>query len=320
MKKAGVFLIFLGLLLSSVQGWSQDYTYRLLGFIGVKGGESFTYELHLTDSTDKILTGYAYSYVQPNKDIKANVLVYINRTEKTLQIREVDIIYNHGFKIKAVLCLLNSSLSYDEKAESLSGRITSKTAGDNGLACADGSLSFVNKSEINALFEGVKEVAEAPVQQPPQAILDAEKKRTAKYVYIDQDSINRAKKEAYLKTLAKRPDEITEGKDKTYVWNDTKVIMEIWDGNNEDNDRVTVECNGQVILENYTLRNRKHKVAIDIGNNELNIITVRALSEGGDPPNTANITIYDGDKSYDIVAHNKTGKSASFKIKRNIGN
>lgn len=298
---------------------AQDNVYKLTGFIGIQGGESFTYELHLKDSAANLMSGYAYTYLHKNNDVKAYITAEINRKDKTLHIQERSIIYNQGFTSKAVMCLVNSDLKYSESEEALSGKLTTFTAGAGALACAAGGLTFINKSEINTIFNGIQDKPAIATTPPPAVIAKEEPMREVKHIYINQDSINKAKRAELAARTPPKPTEITEGKDKTYEWNSSKIKMEIWDGNNEDNDRITIECNGQVILENYTLRNRRHTITIDISNNELNIINIKALNEGGDPPNTANIKIWDGETDYDIVAHNHTDKKATIKIKRNIG-
>ncbi|OJU75863.1 MAG: hypothetical protein BGO09_13615 [Bacteroidetes bacterium 47-18] len=299
---------------------AQETVYKLTGFIGIQGGESFTYELQLKDSTANLLSGYAYTYLQKNKDVKAYITAEINRSEKTLRIRERSIIYNHGFTSKAVMCLVNSELRYSEREEALAGKLTTMTAGAGALACAEGGLTFINKTEIFRLFNGPSDTEQpARTADLPPHVVNETPKKEVRTSYVNQDSINKARRAELAARIPPKPAEITEGKDKTYEWQSSKVVMEIWDGNNEDNDRVTVECNGQVVLSNYTLRNKKHTITIDISNNELNIINIQALNEGGDPPNTANIRIWDGETGYDIVAHNHTDKKATIKIKRNIG-
>lgn len=300
----------------SISSWAQAYPYKLTGFLGVKGGESFTYELHLKDSTNNLLTGYAYTYLTKGKDVKATITAQIDRAQKKLIIKEGNILENNGFTSKAVICLLNAELIYSEQEEGLNGKLFTKTAGSGALPCSDGSISFINKYQIQQLFDGINiqettptVAAVEPIQKPtPQVKPDTR----------IQDSIRIAQYQAQLKALPPKPVSITEGKDKTYDWKSDKVIMEIWDGNNEDGDQVDIELNGKVILAGYVLKNKKHKITLDISNNELSFITIKALNEGGDPPNTANISITDGTETYYIIAHNHTDKKASIKIKRQL--
>lgn len=296
---------------------AQEYPYKLTGFLGVKGGESFTYELHLKDSTVNTLTGYAFTYLQKGKDVKAELYAIIDKANKKLTIYERSILENNGFTSKAVICLVTASLLYDGKDHSLSGKLHTKTAGSGALPCTEGSISFINKLELDNLFEVIKKSEPETTNPTLTKALQPKPKIEDKQQKI-LDSMRKAEYAAIQKSKPMKPTEITEGKDKTFEWESNKVVLEIWDGTNEDGDQVTIELNGQPILSNYTLKNNKHTLTLDISHNELNFINIKALNEGGDPPNTANIKIYDGEKSYEIIAHNHAEKKATIKIKRKI--
>src|SRR5690606_12581480 len=107
-----------------------------------------------------------------------------------------------------------------------------------------------------------------------------------------------------------------EGQDGIYYWETDKIILTIWDGSQEDGDRVTVSFNNLQVLTDYTLLNEKKTLELDLSSSGINTITITALNEGGQPPNTANITIQDGNKQYEIVAYNKIGKKALIKIQK----
>jgi len=288
---------------------AQEYPYKLKGFIGIQGGESFTYVLELKDSTNDFVTGFAYTYADEGKDVKATVVGKINRVSKTLDFSETSIIYNRGFTSKAVICLLQSHLT--NKEGNLSGKIDTKTAGIGSLPCSSGSISFLSADEIKALFNGYQ--PKVPKEATPVEPNIAEKPKTpVKITYVNKDSINNAR----YNQPAPQPkvSKITQGTDKTIEWVSDKIILEVWDGTAVDGDRITITLNGKVVLENYSLRSEKHKLVLETGGNELNVINIIALNEGGDPPNTANITLRDGDKTYDIVAHNHTDKKSVIKI------
>lgn len=308
--------LLLALLICSTTTTSlaQEYPYKLKGFIGIQGGESFTYVLELKDSTENLVSGFAYTYLDEGKDVKAKITGKIDRNSKTLSFAETDIIYNRGFTSKAVICLLQSNLTYKEG--NLTGKIDTKTAGIGSLPCSNGSVSFLNADEIRKLFNGLPKAKEPQADSELQIATTPPPKAPPKYTYVNLDSINNAR---YNQPKAEpKISKITKGTDKTIQWKSDKIIMEVWDGTAEDGDRITIILNGKPVLDNYTLRSKKHKLVLDTGGNELNIINIIALNEGGDPPNTANITLYDGDISYDIIANNHTEQKAIIKIIKKI--
>jgi hypothetical protein len=304
-------IFFLSLLLSCSLLHAQKNEYSLKGFMGVQGGESFTYKLELKDSVRNILSGYAYTYLNEKNDVKTYVIAEADRDKKTLFIREATIIYNHYFESKALICLVESLLTYSNTEHTLSGPLTTMTAG-NGASCSKGSITFTNVTELNNLFN-----PEAKNVQPTPTAQVMPKPAPAKAPKVVYDTLRKPKPATVAPKPVpeiKKPETITEGKDKTYRWQSDNIVLEIWDGNNEDNDRVTILFNGTELIKDYVLTKQKKKLSIPVGGNELNIITIVANNEGGDPPNTANILLSDNDIHYDIIAHNTVGKRALIKI------
>ncbi len=292
--------------LSIAYAAAQGRQYQLNGFMGVQGGEVFSYVLSLSDSSENMLTGFAYTYLQKNNEVKAAVTVYIDRKEKTITLKETHIIVNNGFKSKALICLIDAQLRYIPAEKTLSGPLNTHTSGNDAL-CSKGSITFNHPEEIAKLFDPVaEEIKEKPAT--------ATAKPKPKPVRIIVDSTLPARQPVATKAEPKQVS-ITEGRDKTYDWRSDEIIMEIWDDNTVDNDRISVFYNGNIILENYTLTSEKKKLHLPVGGNELNIIRIAANNEGNDPPNTATILLTDAGTQHVVVAHNKVGKSALIKIR-----
>lgn len=291
---------------------AQKNEYSLKGFMGVQGGESFTYKLELKDSVRNIMSGYAYTYLNEKNDVKAYVIAEADRDRKTLHIREASIVYNNYFESRALICLVEAQLTYSNAEHTLSGPLNTMTAG-NGASCSKGSITFSNVTELGNLFNPQAK-AEKPVEPEPQKPVPQKKVR------IVYDTMPKPKSAAAISKPAaeKKAESITEGKDKTYNWNSDNIVLDVWDGNNEDNDRITILLNGNVLLKDYVLKNQKKQLIIPVGGNELNIISIVANNEGGDPPNTANILLSDNDIQYEVIAHNTIGKSALIKIRKKI--
>lgn len=306
-----------------------EETYQLDGYMGVKGGESFHYKVVLKDSSDNWMSGFAYTYKTESKAVKAELVAQIDRKGQTLHIQEQQLLSNHGFESKATICLVNAMLSRNKSEQNLSGSLITRTS-NNGAACSSGSIVFIQKEQIEKLFappakpaivkKTVPSTNHFQTRSDPNQKLHAyfaqkqkaEAQQKAREQKISQPKPNPAPATA-TKPLVKK---ITEGADGIYTWHSEQIIFEIWDGGDVDNDQVTIAYNGNPILKNYQLSNQKRKLTFEIGGNELNIITITANNEGANPPNTANITLQDGEKVYSILAHNTTGKKAVIQIKK----
>lgn len=71
----------------------------------------------------------------------------------------------------------------------------------------------------------------------------------------------------------------------------------IWDADKEDGDIISLNFNGDWVLENYKLKNKKREVVVKLVPNADNTLALYALNEGKIPPNTAAVMFWDG-KAY----------------------
>jgi hypothetical protein len=305
------------LLTLSVNAQKKEYT--LKGYMGVQGGESFHYDMQLKDSVGNLLSGYSSTYQIPENDVKTYVVAELDRTSKTLRIKESTIIHNNYFQSRAIICLVDALLKYSALEKNLYGKLITMTAG-NGANCSNGSISFSNKEELDQLFNTTitpPETKKPELKQQPKPIASAATKITPdKPLKVIYDTA--VSRPAYQPPPPPKQATITEGKGKMYEWHSDEIVMEIWDGNTVDNDQIKIAYNGNEILKSYVLTKDKKELRFPVGGNELNIISITAINEGSEPPNTANIIIKDGDISYDIMAYNNFGKTALIKIKKKI--
>ena len=280
----------------------------LKGYIAVEGGESFTYKLVFTDSAGTI-KGYSLIYQDEIKDVKSDVVGNIDRKAKTLSIKETSIVYNHGFESNAIMCLVSAQLkyAYSNNAYTLAGPLTSSDA--TNTYCGTGTITFMADDALKALFaSNDKKDTVVPV-----------KKASTDNIYRTRPASRPIVNNNYQppkQESTNPPDEITTGVDKVYEWHSDTVVAEIWDGGNIDGDIITVLYNGIPILKHYTLTKEKKQLRISLSAKTTDVLTIVAINEGNEPPNTANILLIDGDKQYNIVAYNSMGQEATIKIKK----
>lgn len=101
-------------------------------------------------------------------------------------------------------------------------------------------------------------------------------------------------------------------KESMHVKKDSLEIQ-IWDSNREDGDIISLEFNGQLILQEHTLTNAKKTLKIYLQKGE-NILTLVAHNLGEIPPNTAAISIERTEGRKEIILESDMGKSESIKI------
>jgi hypothetical protein len=100
---------------------------------------------------------------------------------------------------------------------------------------------------------------------------------------------------------------------KTVIVKNKQLKIEIWDNNKEDGDIISLKLNNEWILEKFHLKKQKYFIQFNLIKKE-NKLTLFAENLGSIPPNTAAITIYDGDIKKTYTLNSDLKKSETIKI------
>lgn len=277
---------------------------ELRGFLGVEGGESFSFLLRFTDSVDTI-AGHSFVWSEEGKEVQATISGTIDRARKTLSFRETAIIANRGFQSRATLCLIAAVLQYqtEDGQPTLSGKITSSDI--TQVSCAQGSISFPGGVQTTALFQepvpmvvtGSSSPAVAPRHKKPDVIRQATARPALSPVMQQEQAVI-----------------ITEGKNREYNWHSDSVIIGFRDGGRVDGDVISVWINEKPVLQDYTILATYREVHFLL--TDTAVITILAREEGNEPPNTIDILLRDGTIQHHLSSHNKKGKKAVIRIRK----
>jgi len=302
--KQHLLMMVLGITVSSACT-AQETT--LKGFLGVQGGESYTYKLVFTDSAG-YLAGHSYTYLYETKEVKARITGFIDRTQKTLSFREHEIVYNNGFESGTTICLINAILKYkrnDDGREIYTGSITSSDV--SNVYCGQGTVSFPYTEALTKILSTPP--AEVPKPQPA-----APANRDPLKVIYDTASMA-AKPAPSGHTRPQDPEKITQGTEKMIEWKTDLLVIELWDGGQVDGDRISVSFGEKSILSNYQIEKQHKRIEIPVPQGITELIFT-ANHEGNQPPMTANVWLIDGEKKHELLVYNSIGKQAKVKIKR----
>jgi len=270
----------------------------LTGIIQVNSGETFPYVIVFTENSGAI-KGYSLTYKAPD-ETKTAITGTLDRQNHILKFKETEIVYSHGYHTKAFMCLIDATLEHisDNKSNMLAGPIVNSEA--DKTACTGGKIIFDNPDEIKKLFSR---------QEKFDTVISMKKKVAVPAVVV---TTNETK--AIITPAA--TDKITANIEKTYDWHSDIVVLDIWDGGSQDGDKVTLLYNGKPLLTHYLLVKEKKQLHIALSGG-INTITIIAENEGFEPPNTASLTLADGQTHYSVLAYNKKGQQAVIKIRKN---
>ena len=92
------------------------------------------------------------------------------------------------------------------------------------------------------------------------------------------------------------------------------VTFRVWDSGQIDGDIITLVVNGSEVLTYYTLTGTKRDVSVTLDNNGYNYVLLYAHNEGSLPPNTAALSIDDGNTEQDLVLSADLSTNGAYNI------
>ena len=258
----------------------QSKYYELDGFIHVKNGETYPYQLILGVRGTSV-RGFSITKIADGVEPKISIRGHIEREKHMLTITEKKVVSE--LPQNSSTCLVNAMLTYTpgKTKYPISGTFTSNDI-DN-KPCGKGTIEFAASKQLEQLF------GDDTLQAPKPAESEMQQQQNAEY-------------------------EITNGITKQFEWKGDTCTLDIYDGGVIDGDEVSLLFNGETILSNYVLTKQKKQLKLLLKKNRNNTITIVAEYEGKVPPNTANVILSDGSRHYKIKAFNNAGEKANIII------
>ena len=236
---------------------SQLNAEEYVGSVILSDSTIYTFELNLIINKENI-TGYSLTNYGTNSETKSSIEGTFDKTKNAYEIIEKQIIYTKSKESIKNFCHLRIDLS--EKGSYKSKRLEGEFIGyyDNNKKCAEGKIILFKKEKLKKI----------------------EKKINKR---IKKSTNNKSEHNNKKITLKKD--------DKFYIETSKKYVsIRIWDPNLEDNDMILMKFNDDLILENYSTKNKpkKRRVKLSKGRNTL---LISAINEGDNPPNTSAIEL-----------------------------
>ena len=96
---------------------------------------------------------------------------------------------------------------------------------------------------------------------------------------------------------------------------DNKISLEVWDGYFQDDDRISIYLNNELIEENLVLRNDKQVIALPQDKSKY-LLKIVALNEGSSGINTVNFRLKNSSEVKEFVSMLRKGESFSIDFKK----
>lgn len=276
------FLIFL--FISSFLSHAQEIEY--LGLLALPDSTFISYKVDLKVQDGK-LYGFSYTDMNGPHESKNTLVGRYDDKENTIEFREVEIVYTKSPIKELDFCYVY----FKGKLRNLNGRAKIdgdfKSYYDDLEPCINGQLMLQSAEKIKRKYDKITSKVEKS-----NKIADSVKQRIASNQFFDNNERQG----------------LMGGETLNVFWESKTAYLEIWDPGKVDGDEMSIVLNGKVIKESYSPLKAKTKIPLTF-NKEINTLTLKALSEGTDPPNTAQIRITDGNgKEISMLSSFKVGE------------
>ena len=278
---------------------AQTLRTEFVGTLSVKGGDSYAYKLHLSDS-DGVLTGYSVTDVMGPNETRTAIVGTIDEKKKQINFRETRVLQTKTKPAPGDFCCLvygHLRVGKIQGTQTLKGSFTGYRD-DGKTECASGKLAMVCPKDI------LEKMLKAQNEAAPQAKKDTRVSSPKKELIVYEGGIP----ESQIK-------KVTPGNSIEFDCPTSSVTIELWDFRTIDGDRITLKQDDRPVLENYTLT-ATHKIMHMKLDSNPSVLELIALNEGTEPLNTARIRIACGNKEYYLDASTTVDKSVKILLQR----
>jgi hypothetical protein len=278
------YLSFLLILVGCLSSKAQQIEY--VGLLALQDSTFISYKVELIEQNGK-LKGFSYTDLNGPHESKNTVVGRFNDTENTIEFREVDIVYTKSPIKELDFCYV----FFSGKLRNLKGRANIegnfKSFYDDLQPCINGKIMLQSEEKVQRKSEKLLSKVERSNRVP-----DSIKQRIANNQFFN----------------TKERQGLKGGETLNVFWESKIAYLEIWDPGTVDGDAMSIKLNGKMIKDSYSPKKAKTKIPL-IFDKEVNKLTLKALTEGTEPPNTAQIRITDGNgKEISMLSSFKVGE------------
>jgi hypothetical protein len=289
-------ILLLFLLLLNTTFFAQK-KYEYFGALKLNGSNEsvITYRLVFSEKNG-ILSGYSISDIGGENETKNVVEGNFNSKTNTLIFNENDILYTKSKTSYTIndFCFVNFSgkIKTLEKTLKIDGNF--RGLYKNKKKCIDGTIMLVGSIKLYKSLNKINDKI-----QKSKKVEAAIKQKVNPIAMLDSMKINKLIKNQNLNIFVKSD----------------SVVIEIWDAEVEDGDKIDLYQNDKLILKNFEILNKKKILTINLENGQ-NTFRIQALNEGEKGRNTATIQIIDNKEIFDLTTSLKKDENASITMIR----
>ena len=265
-------------------------TYEYLGLLKLPDSSLIPYRLDFKE-TDGMIKGYSYTDLNGQHETKAAIVGRYDDKENLMEFREVDIIYTKSDIKQLDFC----NVYFTGNMRRLNGRSeiegTFKGYYDDLTSCIDGQLVMTAAEKI-------------------QKRTDKFQKRVNRMDRIADSVKQKINMDKMFNRYAKN--DLKGGERLNIFWKEAYLKLIIWDDGEVDGDQIDLTINGNKILSAYSPVAKKKELELTLID-AVNTISLKAISLGRKPPNTAKIQLMKKNgEIIDLASNLQLGEAVTF--------
>lgn len=269
-------------------------SYEFLGTLQLSDKTIITYKLNFKEETDGTIKGTSLSDIYGADRTLSKIEGNISKDKKTISFKEIGNLNTKSQADVGTFCFIeanNAKLKTIKDKTIIQGAFVGKFK--SGKKCANGYLYLMSSDYINKL---------------------ADELLTSKNIKNKDTLATLKKKVDELKTQTNN-NIIKSNETLSLAWNSQEIIIDVWDGQTEDKDEISIDINGEKVLDKFIITNQKKTLIVPI-KEQISTIKITAVSEGNSSPCTANIKLRDGNNETSVVAVLKKGEYTTVIINK----
>lgn len=280
--------IFLKLFLITVLIQAQD-SYNFIGTIQLSDKSLISYKIDFTINKDNIIKGKSITDFSGKHRTESEIEGEISNDGKKVSFKEIKNISTKSNYAAEDFCYVhvkNAKIRLRNNKSILQGHFYGRF--QNNELCAEGDIYLVSEE---FMFKKLNKIEKRIPEKHKEKI-----------------NVNRAKKSSKMTIL--REDEVMR-----ILSSSNSVKLNIWDGEKNDGDLISVRVNGEYLLEKFEITNKVKSVIIPIDKTSATIEII-AENEGSLPPNSARFSVTDYYQNTELETQLEKGKKATIKISK----
>jgi hypothetical protein len=270
----------------------DDKVINFLGTLELPGKVIIPLKVSFKQLPNGAIEGYTITDIYGKDNTKTRITGILDGKKNLLSFKETENISTKSKSDKSTFCFIevhNLKIRAVIDKKIIQGVFTGKFP--DGKPCTNGNIYLVSEDFVD---EMAKEVLQ------PKYISKEDSLQKLKTLYAD------LKLKSNL-TILEKEEQLS------IKWKSKDLIIELWDGSADDQDEVTLYINDLEVLEKFTISYQKKKLVLPF-NGDSCVVKLLANNDGKNPPNTASITVRDGEKSTTLMTKLKKGESAYIKL------